>query len=220
MSPDASEADRLRSCSGPSERIDLLGQLFREHLDKLTLAVRLRLSPRLARRVSVADVLQDAYIDAQQRLEGYLVEPRIPFHVWLRLITIQRLKTLYRRHGQAQVRDFGREVPLRSDTGSWDGRGPPPVAARTSPPSEITFREERKSRFHAAFDRLAEPDRELIRLRNFEQLSFAEAALLLGVPEPTVRQRHSRALKKLKEHLRAIVRDRSGFWQDRRGTWS
>ena len=60
MSGESSEIERLKGCSDKTEQYDLLGQLFRQYFDKLNLAVKLRLSPKLARRVSVSDVLQES----------------------------------------------------------------------------------------------------------------------------------------------------------------
>jgi DNA-directed RNA polymerase specialized sigma24 family protein len=50
--------------------------------------------------------------------------------------------------------------------------------------------------------RLAERDREIITLRNFEGLTNGEAACLLDVQSETAKKRYTRALLRLQELLR------------------
>ena len=63
-------------------------------------------------RVSTSDVLQEAYIDALKRLPHYRADPDVPFFIWLRTVTIQRLIEVHRQHLGAAMRDAGREVSI------------------------------------------------------------------------------------------------------------
>ena len=47
-------------------------------------------------------------------------------------------------------------------------------------------------------------DREVVALRNFEQLSNAECARVLGLTESAATKRYIRALKRLKEILNSL----------------
>ena len=60
--------------------------------------VRLRLDRRLQGRVDPSDVLQEAYLDVAQQLSSYQAKPEMPFYLWLRLTTGQRLMRLHRQH--------------------------------------------------------------------------------------------------------------------------
>src|SRR5467141_3493529 len=93
----------------PSESSDLLrrlgegdttvlGQLLQSHRKRLRRMVRLRMDPKLQGRVDASDVLQEAFLEAAQRLAEYLRDPRMPFFLWLRFLTGQKLLTLRRRH--------------------------------------------------------------------------------------------------------------------------
>src|SRR3954451_778257 len=89
-----------------------LGALLRQHRDRLRRLVALRLDRRLQRRIGPSDILQEAFLEASTRLPEYVRAPTMPFFLWLRLITGQRLQILHRRHLGAQARDVGREISL------------------------------------------------------------------------------------------------------------
>jgi RNA polymerase sigma-70 factor (ECF subfamily) len=89
-----------------------LAKLFASYRARLRLMVRLRLDRRLQGRVDPSDVIQDAFLDITQRLPEYIAQPEMPFYLWLRLMTGQRLLALHRRHLGAQMRDAGQEVSL------------------------------------------------------------------------------------------------------------
>ena len=60
--------------------------------------VEFRLDARLRGRVSPSDVLQESYIDALKRLQHYRADPEVPFFIWLRTVTMQRLIQVHRQH--------------------------------------------------------------------------------------------------------------------------
>src|SRR5436309_8905750 len=104
---DGQMRDRLRQ--GDQQT---LAALFSRHRDRLRRMVEFRLDARLRGRVSTSDVLQEAYIDALKRLPHYHADPDVPFFIWLRSVTQQRLIDVHRYHLGAQARDAAREVPL------------------------------------------------------------------------------------------------------------
>ena len=73
------------------------------------------MDPRLQGRVDASDVLQDAFLDAAARLDGYLQGPELPAFLWLRLVVGERLAICHRRHLGAKMRDAGQEVSLYRD---------------------------------------------------------------------------------------------------------
>ena len=87
-----------------------LGELFSRYRDRLGRMIQFRLDGRLKGRVATSDVLQEAYIDALKRLPHYQADPGMPFLLWLRWVTMQRLVEVHRQHLGAQMRDAGREV--------------------------------------------------------------------------------------------------------------
>src|SRR5215469_6825448 len=89
-----------------------LADLFAHYREALRRMIDVRLDPRLGGRVSPSDVLQEAYIDALQRVEHYFAKPDMPFFLWLRWIAGQRLIEVHRHHLGAQMRNAGQEISL------------------------------------------------------------------------------------------------------------
>src|SRR5690348_5474294 len=90
-----------------------LAELFGRYRKRLRQMVRLRLDRRLQGRVDASDVLQEAFLDLAQQFRSY-VERReaMPFFLWLRLLTGQRMMRIHRQHLGSAMRDAGREVSL------------------------------------------------------------------------------------------------------------
>jgi RNA polymerase sigma-70 factor, ECF subfamily len=181
------------------------GALLTQSRDRLRCMLALRLDRRLQGRVDPSDIIQDAYIDASARLADYARQPEMPFFLWLRFLTGQRLLRVHRQHLGAEMRDVGREVSL------YHGALPQATSAalaaqllgRDTRPSEAAIRAERQIRLQEALNSLDPLDREVLALRHFEQLSNAEAARVLGLQEAAAAKRYVRALKRLREILDA-----------------
>jgi RNA polymerase sigma-70 factor (ECF subfamily) len=184
-----------------------LAALFNEYRDRLGRMIRLRLDRRLSGRVDSSDVLQDAYLDVRKRLTEYARDPSaMPFHLWLRLVTGQRLTDLHRHHLGAQARDAGMEVSLH--------RGPFPQADSTSLAAQLlgrmtsvshaAIRAEHRLIVQEALNSMDPIDREVLALRHFEHLSNEETSQVLGLSKSAASNRYIRALKRLKEILSSI----------------
>jgi RNA polymerase sigma-70 factor (ECF subfamily) len=177
-----------------------LGSLLERHGDRLRRMVALRMDRRLQGRIDASDVIQEAYLEASVRLTEYLGDPTMPFFLWLRLLTGQKLVTLHRHHLGAQMRAAGQEVALC--------RGPLPEASSAAlaahllghdtRPSEAAVRAELRIRVQDGLNSMDALDREVLALRHFEQLSRAEIAQVLGVSEAAAGKRYIRALERLK----------------------
>lgn len=191
------------AAAGRRSDLEALLQEFRPRLGRM---VRLRLDPRLARRVDASDVVQDALVDVSSRLEEYLAQRQVPFFVWVRFLTGQRLAQVHRAHLGAQARDIGREVDARSvaetpEVSSWSLAEA--VLASGLTPSQVVAREEDRARLRAALEQLRDIDREILVLRHFEQLDNHEVAAALGLSEAAASARYVRALDRMESLLRA-----------------
>ena len=186
---------------------EALDDLFQRHRDRLARMVRLRLDRHLQGRVDQSDVLQEAHLEAWRRLGKYLEDPdRMPFFLWLRFLTGQKIAELHRRHVGAQRRDARREVRIQSSV-------PDPASvtlvqeliSRRTAPSEAAARAELHAALLEALDGMDPMDRGVLTLRHFEQLTNAEAAAELGISEAASTKRHMRAVRKLKGLLGGLV---------------
>jgi RNA polymerase sigma-70 factor (ECF subfamily) len=200
--------------TGPDETNDLLrraaagdqaawGELLTRHRERLRRMIALRQDRRLQGRLDPSDVLQEACLEASARLAEYLHNPSMPFYLWLRFLTGQKLLALQRRHLGAQKRSAGREVSL--DRGLFPETTSDGLAAHLlgddTGPSEAAMRAELKAQLREALDRLDPLDREALALRHFEQLTTVEVAQVLGISEAAASKRYLRALKRLKDVL-------------------
>ena len=64
-----------------------LSQLFSRYRKRLKQMVRLRLNRQLQGRIRDSDIVQEAYLEATQRLPDYLANRPLPFFLWLRHLT-------------------------------------------------------------------------------------------------------------------------------------
>jgi RNA polymerase sigma-70 factor (ECF subfamily) len=183
-----------------------LGALLEGQRPRLERLLALRLDGRLRGRVEPADIIQEAFLEASLRLEAYLRDPTMPFYLWLRFITIQRLQTIYREHLRSQKRDARREVSL--DESPFPEAGSEALATRllgnVSTPSQRAMRAEVLLRLRQTLDTMDAEDREVIALRHFEQLGNADVARVLGIQESAASKRYVRAIARLKEMLARI----------------
>jgi RNA polymerase sigma-70 factor (ECF subfamily) len=165
--------------------------------------VEARLDRRLRGRVDASDVVQEAYLDAVRKLDGYLADPKLPVFLWLRLVVGERLLKVHRRHVGAQMRHAGREVSLYR--GALPAASSAALAAQLlgkhTTPTQAAVRAERLLRLEEALNALDPIDREILSLRHFEELTAAEAARVLDIQEAAAAKRYIRALQRLKHVL-------------------
>jgi RNA polymerase sigma-70 factor (ECF subfamily) len=159
-------------------------RLLARHRPFVYRLVELHLSPKLRARVDPSDVVQETQMEALRRLEQYLEHPSLPFRLWLRQLTWDRLLMLHRRHVKAARRTVDRELGLPEDSSIELAQR---LLAGGSTPSQRLIREEFAQRVRQAVSRLPEADREIVMLRNFEGLSNQEAARSLWQVEHCVR---------------------------------
>jgi RNA polymerase sigma-70 factor (ECF subfamily) len=209
--------DSNRDREGPAwAGPDAWGEFLAGHRERLRRMIALRLDDRLRGRIDPSDVIQEAFLEATERRVDYAreAEPMPPF-LWLRFLTLQRLRIAHRRHLGTRSRDAGREISIR-------GIGAPAATSaaiaaqllgRETRASEVAARAERKFRLQEALNTMDVLDREVLVLRHFEQLSNGECARVLGLGESAATKRYIRALGRLKDILSALPGAGTGFWR-------
>lgn len=189
-----------------------LAELFQLYRPRLKRVVQFRLHPRLQGRIDPDDVLQDAWMRAEQRIGSFMTEASLSCFIWFRMIVSQALIDLHRRHIGAEKRDARREC---SADGHWTATSTTNslsfhLAARLPSPSSAAAKAESAEMLDRALAELSDLDREVLVLRHFEELTNSEAALVLGITEQAASMRYVRALERLR-----VVLERAGLGSKR-----
>src|SRR5438093_9540979 len=205
MSTEETDAVELlqRAAAGDERAVN---ELFSRYRGRLRVMVRLRLNRRLQGRVDPSDVLQEAYLEVCKGFAEYARAPALPFFLWLRHITGQKLITVHRQHLGAQMRDADREVSLYR--GALPQASSASLAAqllgRLTSPTQAALRAELQIRLQEALNGMDPLDREVLTLRHFEMLTNAETAAVLGLRKSAASNRYIRALERLKDVLSGL----------------
>jgi len=142
------------------------------------------------------DALQEAYLRAWRALATFRAEARLS--TWLVRIVANEALGRLRRNG-AQTAHI---VPLRASVDADDET--PEMQMQANPndqPEPSVMRAQIRQQIEARIDTLPDAFRTVFMLRGVEEMSVEEVALVLGIPEATVRTRFFRARSMLREGL-------------------
>ncbi len=181
---------------------DAVNQLLDRHRAAIHRLVEMRLDRKVQQRVDVSDVVQEVLVDASGRLEQYLSDPSMAFHLWLRQIAWDRIIDTYRRHRVSAKRSMDREQPMHS--GGVDESTMNLAIQLSDPglgPVAVATQHEIARRVEAAIDELDDADREVILMRHYEHLSNLEISEVLGLQPPAASMRYLRAVRRLRSVL-------------------
>lgn len=181
--------------SGDAEALD---RLFAKHREYLRRVVELRLDRKLRTRVDLSDVVQETHLEVAGRIDDYLRRRPMSFRLWLRETAHQRLLMLHRRHVHAQQRALGREVSLPDRSSIALAQQ---LFAGGPSPSQQARQRELAGKVREAVEQLPETDREIVLMRNFEELTNREVAELLQIDSVAASKRYGRALLRLRNVL-------------------
>jgi RNA polymerase sigma-70 factor (ECF subfamily) len=174
---DRDEALVARCLGGEVEAFEPLVQRYQRVL--FNAAYRL-----LGDREDAREVAQAAFVKAYEKLASF--DPRYRFFSWIyRIVVNEALNTRSRRRPNE---------PLASDLPGRGGSVEEALASR-----------ERCDSVQAALLRLGNDDREVIVLRHFVELSYAEIGETLGIAEKTVKSRLHEARQRLGRMLEPEV---------------
>jgi len=182
-----------------------VNRLLEKHRGPVRRLVEMRLDRKVQRRVDVSDVVQEVMAEASVRLDKYLADPVMAFHLWLRQIAWDHIIDTYRRHRVSAKRNMDREQPMSAPAGN-DQSTTELAIQLCDPemtPAAAAMQHEITKRVEAAIERLNEQDREVIIMRHYEHLSNLEIAAVLKLNPPAASMRYLRAVRRLRELLDA-----------------
>lgn len=200
--PDSDQTQELlnKAKQGDSSAAE---RLLGRHRDALRKMVAMRLDRKIQTRIDASDIVQEVLVEANRRLDKYLENPVMPFHLWLRHMAKDRIIDAHRRHRASAKRSVDKEQPLLA-AGGMD-RSTMELAAlisdREATPAAAATMQELQARFEAAIAQLGEQDQEIVLMRHFEHLTNQETAQALELTEPAASMRYLRAMRRLRTLL-------------------
>lgn len=191
--------DKLRSWhAGDRTALDAL---VSDNLTWIADHIHRNLRPALRLTGQTEDFVQQAMLAVLEYGPKFEVSDRARFRALVARIVENDLRDQH-RFLHRECRDVRRNVGAATDTVlNLD-----PAARSVTTPSAAAEREERRAWLRLALDLLDPEDREAIRMRDWEELTFREAGERLGIGEDGARKRYDRALPKLAKKV-ALLRD-------------
>ena len=181
---------------------ELWAERFMEHRDRLLSLAERNLDPMLRKRVSAEDVVQDTLASACQKIDFFENQPEVPLYCKLRLLLLQTITGLERKHLQSQKRDAYKEVEVTEGDTAATGQVNWNLFADTVTGSFTRLaRADRYELLRQSLAALSESDRQILELRHFDGLSNAECADVLQIQPKAASIRYVRALQRLQQKL-------------------
>ena len=173
-----------------------LDALIERHLPWIRSKVHQQMGPILRSKGETCDYVQDVVTQFLQDGPRFKISNDIHFRALLLKIV---LNTIHKKMDwfMARRRAIARERPLPSDTVlSLD-----PVQGPSRTPSQSVEQHEIEAWLRLGMTFLDPQDQELLILRQWDELSFAEIGERLEISSDAARMRHNRALTRLSEKV-------------------
>jgi RNA polymerase sigma-70 factor (ECF subfamily) len=179
-----------------------LGKLMDNCRAYLLLVANQSLDETLRAKLAPSDIVHEAYIKAVEGVAEFRGQTEIEWRVWLGKILVRQCQDARRRFLRSEKRDVRREIILEGDHSHHALLSQ--KAGTHDTPSKIVSGDEEDQQLLRAVDGLPERQRDVVRLRVWEDLDFVEIAERLGTTETAARKAWFRAIQSLTgwEHLR------------------
>ena len=187
----------LRARGGDQDALERLFEVCRNYVNLLAQA---QAESWLQAKVDASDIAQQTMLEAYRDFNGFEGGTKAEWLAWLRRILARNVTDFVRQFRGAAKRQINREISMhQQSTASSNNLLEPADAAET--PSQQLLARERELLIADAVARLAPDHREVILLRNLQQLEFEEVARRMNRSRPAVQMLWMRALTKLQELL-------------------
>ncbi len=175
---------------------EALNRLYERCAGRLLAFIRVRLGKDLRSRLESRDILQAALVKSLEHLGEFKGDETRSLMAWLTRIAEHEIRDCADFHHR-QRRDAAREVPVDDDV---------PLPALTRSALSRVILDEEARRIEEALDALEPAHRDVILLRKFEELPFAEIGQRLGKSEDACRMLLARAMTALTLKLSEMPR--------------
>lgn len=148
-------------------------------------------------KVAPSDLVQETILAAVKGFENFEGTTERELLGWLTKILSLRIVEAARRY-RRQKADMGREVSIHDEAREVERS----LSQLDGTPSALAIAQEEEERLKAAMASLDSESQQLVRMRNWEQLTFTEIGRRLGLSESAVRKRWGKAIRELRRYLR------------------
>ena len=177
-----------------------MDQLIRECQPYLLAIANVEIDTAVARKVGASDIVQNSMLSAQRCIADFEGETREQLLAWVRGILIKDLQQAHRYY-HAQRRHVDRERPIRGLDASGNEFS---LVDDGASPSELAAEREQEQRLYRAMRRLSPHEREVIELRNWQRLPFAEIGQRMDRSAEASRKLWSRAIVRLERLMGGV----------------
>lgn len=176
---------------------DALSKLMEQYRDYLLLLANQRMPSELRSKFGASDIVQQSMLAIHQQLPQFRGTSEAEFKGWVRAIVQNHLLNTKRSYKATQRRQTDQEVRLAaSDNGHSDLRDPD----RT--PQAAALLKELASELELALGQLSEPHQQVLRLRNWREMSFGEIGQQMSCSADAARKLWFRAFQNLQRIIK------------------
>jgi RNA polymerase sigma-70 factor (ECF subfamily) len=181
--------------------VGALGTLLETYRSYLLLLSRLQIGAQLRGKLDPSDLVQETFVHAQRAFGQFRGASELELLAWLRQILARSLANQVRRYRGAAKRNVLLEQSV-DQSAQQLRRG---LFSLDSTPSQHASRREQSVLLADALERLPDHYRDVIVLRNLEELPFPEVAARMGRTVDSVKQLWPRALACLRREVQELA---------------
>ncbi len=173
-----------------------LQSLVARYLPRIHKMVRLSLGSKLKSQVESMDLVQEIMGRILKSYDKFEIREEASFVHWVRVLVQNEIKN-QAAHQNAECRNPDKELhAIKNPSGTWldfaDG-----LADTSETPSKIVEKKDDLGRLAQAMEQLPEEQKEVIVMRQYEEMSFGEIGKALGCSEDAARMKFVRAMDAL-----------------------
>ena len=161
----------------------------------------LQVARRFLKEEDARDALQEAFLSAFKSIDRFDGKARVS--TWLHRIVVNAALMRLRKKSTQKEESLEPLLPTFLE----DGHRADPGPAWPDNPEEVVGREQMRQIVRSAIDRLPDKYRNVVLLRDIEELNGAETGELLGLTPGAVKVRLHRARRALREILDPRIRE-------------
>lgn len=196
---DSAEFSKLgQSSEGFQGEAHNVAALFYGCRQYLSLVADAEVGDDLRVKMSVSDLVQETFVEAQRNIHQFRGVTRVELLAWLRQILLHRLSRLYARYRQTKKRNIVREWKSPQTSLNFLDQL---YDSEQSSPSGCAGRAEKIELVRKAIGHLPVASRKVVVLRYRDHLKFSEIGKKLGRSPDAVRMLWHRAIDRLAAEL-------------------